>query len=55
MNESEMSKNEKEEKEYMPLDETVDIGKEPLPIVTEQDKAYAKRCKEFLKECYKEK
>lgn len=45
----------KEEKLYMILDDTVDIGKEPLPIVTEQDKAYEKRCKEYLEECIKKK
>lgn len=38
-----MSKNEKEEKEYMALDDTVGIGKELFPIVTEKDKAFAKR------------
>ena len=43
---------EKEEKLYMILDDTLDIGKEPLPVFTEIDKAYQKRCKEFLKECY---
>lgn len=29
----------KEEKLYMVLDDTVDIGKEPLPITTEEEKA----------------
>ena len=35
-----MSKAAKEEKLYMVLDDTLDIGKEPMPIVTEKDKAY---------------
>ena len=49
------STQEKEEEEYMLLDDTVDIGQKPLPIVTEQDKAYAERCKAFLRACCKEK
>lgn len=30
----------KEEKLYMVLDDTVDIGKEPLPVETEKDKEF---------------
>ena len=33
---------EKEEKLYMILDDTLDIGKEPLPLFTEPSKAFHK-------------
>ena len=46
---------EKEEKLYMVLDDTLDIGKEPLPIVTEQDKAYHERMQDLKSKFMKKK
>ncbi|MDO4839030.1 MAG: hypothetical protein Q4B32_11670 [Clostridia bacterium] len=40
---------------YMILDDTVDIGKEPLPIESEKDKAFFEYAKKLVKECMKEK
>ncbi len=49
------NKNADNEIRYMILDDTVDIGKEPLPIVSEKDKAYFEYTRKLLKECMKEK
>lgn len=40
---------------YMIMDDTIDIGKEPLPIESEEDKALLEYAKRLLKECTKEK
>ena len=44
----------KEEKLHMVLDDTVDIGKEPLPIETEKDKEFFEYAK-ALKNTYMKK
>lgn len=46
---------EKEEKLYMVLDDTVDIGKEPLPVETEEDQAYFERMKSLKSKFMKKK
>ena len=45
----------KEEKLYMVLDDTVDIGKEPLPIVTEKDKEFFEMAKAMKSKYMKKK
>ena len=34
---------------YMQTDDTVDVGKEPLPIVTEKDKQRAERAQKIIR------
>ena len=39
---------------YMQTDDTVDVGKEPLPIVTEKDKRRAERAQKIIKKFMEE-
>lgn len=44
-----MSYNRNNEELYLPTDDTVNVGKEPLPLNTEVLKALMERSKEFIR------
>ena len=47
-------KNTENEYLYMQTDDTGDVGKEPLPIITEKDKRRAERAQKIIKKFMEE-
>lgn len=44
-----MPYNRNNEELYLPTDDTIDVGKEPLPLESAALKAVVERCKEFIR------